>query len=72
VIGALTVPLVVCHDANHPDRRIFYALTNKAPTALGLGYLRVVVQYRSRGNRVRGHVVTAFPSQNIRKGDKPV
>ena len=72
VIRALTDPCDVRHDRGHPDRRLFYGLTNKAPTGLRLGYVRVVVQYRSRGNRVRGHVVTAFPSQRIRQGDKRV
>ena len=72
VIHALTDPFAVYHDVRHPDRRLFYTVTTRAPTPLGLGYMRVVVQYRSGGNRVRGHVVTAFPTQGIRQGDKPV
>lgn len=69
VIRALTDPTEVYIDRHHPDRRLFYAVTNKAPTALGIGYIRVVVQYQSRRNKVRGYVITAFTSQRIRQGD---
>ena len=65
---ALTDPIEVYVDRNHPDRWLFYAVTNKAPTALGLGYIRVVVVYRSRGKRVRAAVITAFTCQRIRQG----
>ena len=69
VIRALTDPIEVYIDRDHPDRRLFYAITNKAPTALGLGYIVAVVQYQSRRNRVRAFVNTAFTSQRIRRGD---
>ena len=66
---AVSTPFAVHQDANHSDRKLYYALTNRMPTPLSLGYVRVVVRYGGQGEGVWGQVITAFLCLVIREGD---
>lgn len=67
---ALREPLLVYQDRNYPDRKLFY-LTSLLPPLARRRHVRVVVEYhQEQDGTIGGRIVTAFPSRNVREGDR--
>lgn len=67
---AIREPLLVYQDRDYPDRKLFY-LTFPSPPSARRRHVRVVVEYhQEQDGAIRGLVVTAFPSRNVRAGDR--
>ena len=74
VADAITAPHRVMYDAEHDDREAFYRLGRvpNAPRRLLHRYLKVCVEFlpAGAGGAVLGRVVTAYPSNQFKPGER--
>jgi hypothetical protein len=62
-------PLAIYQSDTHPRRHVFYRPSELSPP-FNRGFIRVVVEYRTRRwSGLRGHVVTAFLVAGPKKGE---
>ena len=67
---AIRKPLLVYQDRDYPNRKLFY-LTFSLSLSSRRRHAKVVVEYhREQDGTVKGRVITAFPSRNVRRGDR--
>ena len=67
---ALRAPMLVYQDRDYPTRKLFY-LTFPLLPSTRRRHVKVVVEYhQEQDGTVSGRVITAFPSRNVREGDR--
>jgi hypothetical protein len=57
--------LPICQDVSQHDRHIYYRLLDKA----GIRYIKVVVAFQTEES---GKVISAFPCDSGKSGEKPI